>query len=289
MVLDKRRAISIRFRHAGTQLEARAEREIVVSCGAINSPKLLMLSGIGPADHLRAMTIPVALDLPGVGMNLQDHPRMPTRVRLSARPELDKESNLVEAGLFCNGSAQSRSAAPELQFLFSPLSLVESVRGEERAYFSVSVNISRPVSRGSIRLRSNDPLVAPAIRAGYFSDRSDMDLMIAGLRMSRELMRARVFEGTRLEEVVPGKEFNDRAPSIERAIRQYCETVYHPVGTCKMGIDDSAVVDPQLRVRGIEGLRVVDASIMPTITSGNTNAPTIMIAEKAADMIKAAL
>lgn len=284
---DKRRAISLKYLQAGRQCEARSKREIILSGGAVNSPKLLMQSGIGPADHLRALQIPVVADLPGVGQNLQDHPRMPLSYSLSTIPRVHKDSNMAEAGLFCNGSPQSESLAPELQYHFIPINQLEIVNGEYRANVGLHVSLSRPLSRGSISLRSKHSQETPIIRANYFSERADMDLMIEGLRISRGLLRAKAFDGIRLQEVIPGEVFDDSPESLERAIRLHCDTIWHPVGTCKMGTDAYAVVDPELRVHGIDGLRVVDASVMPTITSGNTNAPTIMIAEKAADMIKA--
>lgn len=283
---DKRRAISLKYLQAGRLCEARSKREIILSGGAVNSPKLLMQSGIGPADHLSAIQIPVVADLTGVGQNLQDHPRMPLSYSLSTIPHVHKDSNMAEAGLFCNGSPKSESMAPELQYHFIPINQLEIVNGEYRANVGLHVSLSRPLSRGSISLRSKHSQDTPIIRANYFSERADMDLMIEGLRISRQLMRAKAFDGVRLQEVIPGVAFDDSSESLERAIRLHCDTIWHPVGTCKMGADANAVVDLELRVHGIDGLRVVDASIMPTIPSGNTNAPTIMIAEKAADMIK---
>ena len=286
IAFDKGRAISVQYLQAGRRHEARSKREIILSGGAVNSPKLLMQSGVGPAVHLQALKIPVVADLLGVGQNLQDHPRMPLSYRSSTVPRIHQDSNMAEAGLFCNGSPKSESLAPELQYHFMAINLLEKVNGEYRADFGVSVSLSRPLSRGSISLRSTNHQETPIIRANYFSERADMDLMIEGLRISRGLMRAKAFDGIRLQEVIPGEVFDDSPESLERAIRLHCDTIWHPVGTCKMGTDANAVVDPELRVHGIDGLRVVDASIMPTIPGGNTNAPTIMIAEKAADMIK---
>jgi choline dehydrogenase-like flavoprotein len=287
IVFDKQRAVSVRYRQRGEQQEARVMREVIVSCGAVESPKLLMLSGIGPADELRSFGIPIVVDLPGVGRNLQDHPRMPVRARLPALPRLDRDSSNSEAGLFCNAAASSGSSAPELQYHTTVIGLVESVNSETRAHCAIQVVLTRPLSRGTVALRSANPFDHPVIRPAYFSERPDMDLMIKGLRIGRELLRARAFDGLRLEETLPGEHCGDQPASLESVVRQNCDVIWHPVGTCKMGVDAAAVVDPLLRVRGVEALRIADASVMPRITSGNTNAPTIMIAEKAADLAKA--
>lgn len=201
----------------------------------------------------------------------------------SYRP-VDASSNLVEAGLFC--SPRPGPVAPELYFHFLPVAMVETRDGKECSAFSIVCVVLRPKSRGSLQLQSSDPATPPVIRAGYYSDRADMALMIDGLKISRAISKSKAFKSILVEEAVPGAAVNDDA-ALEAYVREAGDTLFHPVGTCKMGMDPQAVVDSQLCVRGVEALRVIDASIMPTITSGPTNAPAIMIGEKGADMIKA--
>jgi choline dehydrogenase len=281
-----RRAAAVRYLRNGVEEEASARAEVVVCGGAINSPKLLMLSGVGPADHLRALGIPVLRDSPGVGRNLQDHPLARIRCWTSAHRPVDASSNLVEAGLFCNGPAAPTAPAPELYFHFLPVAAVETVNGKERSAFAIAAVVLPPKSRGLLQLRSADPAVAPVIRANYYAEPADLALMVQGLKIARSLARTRALSGIVVEEALPGEPVKSDA-ALEAYVRDTSDTIFHPVGTCKMGTDPLAVVDPHLRVRGVEALRVVDASIMPTITTGNTNAPAIMIGEKGADAIKA--
>jgi choline dehydrogenase-like flavoprotein len=284
IVFEGRRATGVRYARDEIAVEASARREVILCGGTINSPQLLMLSGIGPADHLRSLGIPVLADLPGVGQNLQDHPM--TRLRcwtLIHRP-VDPSSNLVEAGLFC--SVGRGLGAPELYFHFLPVAMVETQNGQERSAFSLVSVVLRPESRGSVRLASLNPATAPVIRAGYYSVRADLAMMIEGLKIARALTRTHALESIIVEESLPGATVAGDV-ALEAYIRATSDTLFHPVGTCRMGTDAQAVVDPRLRVRGVEALRVIDASIMPTITSGPTNAPAIMIGEKGADMIKA--
>ncbi|MFL6623975.1 MAG: GMC family oxidoreductase [Sulfurifustis sp.] len=285
IVFEGKRAAGVYYVRSGIEAQVFARGEVVLCGGTINSPKLLMLSGIGPAGHLQRLGIPVRVDAPGVGANLQDHPFARVRCWTSGHRPVDVASNLVEAGLFC--SSRPGPVAPELYIHFLPVAVVETLNnGKERSAFGIVSAVQRPNSRGELRLRSADPAAAPIIRAGYYSDPADLTLMVEGLKIARGLARTRAFAGIVTEEALPGVAIADDE-SLEAYVRQTGETIYHPVGTCKMGIDAHAVVDPQLRVRGVEGLRVIDASIMPTITSGNTNAPAIMIGEKGADMIKA--
>ena len=284
IVFEGRRATGVRYARNEIAEEVSARREVVLCGGTINSPQLLMLSGIGPADHLRSLGIPVLADLPGVGQNLQDHPMARCRCWTSTHRPVDASSNLVEAGLFC--SVGRGPVAPELYFHFLPVAMVETQNGKERSAFSIVSVVLRPKSRGSLQLQSPNPATAPVIRARYYSERTDLALMIEGLKIARALARTHALEGIFVEESLPGAGvIGDVA--LEAYIRETGDTLFHPVGTCKMGTDAQAVVDPHLRVRGVEALRVIDASIMPTITSGPTNAPAIMIGEKGADMIKA--
>jgi choline dehydrogenase len=298
---DKRAAI-VSFQQGANSVQERAEREIILCAGAIGSPQLLMLSGVGPADHLRQFNVPVVCDLPSVGKNLQDHPACAAvyactkpvslataesfsnlvRYMVSKRGPLT--SNVAEAGAFIKTS--SRAAIPDLQFHFGVGYFVEHgfqrIKGHA---FTLGPTLLHPFSRGDIRLRSSNPLDSPSIRANYLSDSRDLDVMLEGLKLARTLAATKAFDGYRGAELHPGSTSTDDA-ALRAHIAKFTETLYHPVGTCKMGQDASSVVDSELRVHGVEGLRVVDASIMPTVVGGNTNEPTIMIAEKAADLIR---
>lgn len=283
IAFEGKRATGVRYTRAGNTDEATARHEVILCGGAINSPQLLMLSGIGPADHLNSLGIEIVADLPGVGQNLQDHSMTRLRCWASEYTPVDETSNLVEAGLFC--SVGSNPVAPELYFHFLPVAMLETVDGKERAAFSIVCVVLRPKSRGSIKLASANPATAPVIQPNYYSNREDLALMIAGLKISRALTQTSAFGDITVEEAVPGLSVNDDK-GLEAYIRETGDTLFHPVGTCKMGTDAQAVVDPHLCVHGVQGLRVIDASIMPSITSGPTNAPAIMIGEKGADMIR---
>jgi choline dehydrogenase len=282
----------------------RAEREVILCAGSVGSPHLLLLSGVGPADQLRSFSIPVVSDLPGVGANLQDHAviavvhecREPislnnaesavSSLRYSCFKQGPRTSNVGEAGGFLK--VLPESTTPDLQFHFAPNSFYErGPKPPKKHYFSFVPTLVRPRSSGRIGLRSSNPLDAPRIEANYLADSRDRDVLREGIRLARKLALAPAFVRFRGREVHPGGAVQtDQA--VGAYIRRMADTLFHPVGTCKMGnIDDAlAVVDSDLRVRGVERLRVVDASVMPIITSGNTNAATMMIAEKAADLIK---
>jgi choline dehydrogenase len=251
---------------------------------------------------LRDLNIPVVCDLPGVGKNLQDHPctgvafectkpvslasaeTFSNLVRYLCFKRGPLTSNVAESGAFIRTSP--RCQIPDLQFHFGVGYFVEhGFQTFDGHAFTFGATLLHPYSRGDIRLRSSNPLDAPSIRANYFADERDMDVMLEGVKLSRTLAATRAFAQYRGRELHPGPDAKDNA-ALRSHIAKFTETLYHPVGTCKMGHDDEAVVDSELRVRGVEGLRVVDASIMPTVVGGNTNAPTIMIAEKAADLIK---
>ena len=302
IVFEGKRAALVSFQKDGGSAQERAEREIILCAGAIGSPQLLMLSGIGPAKHLRSLDIPVLCDLPGVGANLQDHPAVPvayecsqaiTLANAETLPNLVRymafktgplTSNVGEAGGFVKSSP--RCAAPDLQYHFAPGYFVEHgfQKVKEHAY-TFGPTLVRPYSRGTLTLRSSNPLDAPVIHANYFSDPRDTQAILEGLKIARAIGAAKAFAKYRKRELLPGADAKDDQ-ALRAHLAKFGETLYHPVGTCKMGSDGNAVVDSELRVRGVEGLRVVDASIMPIIPGGNTNAPTIMIAERAADLIK---
>jgi len=306
--MDGRRATGVSYRRNGRMLEARAQREVILSGGAFNTPQLLQLSGIGPADHLLKLGIAVRHDLPGVGANLNDHPDIVIQHRCKQPVSLysaatapgkwlaglqwfltrggQAASNHFEAGAFIRSRAGIEQ--PDLQFTFMPLAVkpgtVESVRCHA---FQAHIDLMRPRSRGSVRLRSTDPREPPAIRFNYLADTQDRADLRAGVRLLREVLAQKALDPYRGEEIYPGDAVESE-DAIDAWIRQALETCYHPVGTCKMGLasDPMAVVDGELRLQGLQGLRVVDASVMPAIVSGNTNAPTIAIAERASDMIR---
>ena len=299
---EGKRAAIVSFQDGSGSRQERAEREIILCAGAVGSPQLLMLSGVGPAAHLRHFDVPVVCDLPGVGANLQDHPctgvayactqpislasaeSFSNLVRYLVSKKGPLTSNVAESGAFIRTSAAG--PVPDLQFHFGVGYFVDhGFRQIEGHAFTFGPTLLHPYSRGEIRLRSSNPLDAPFIRANYLADSRDMSVLLEGVKLSRTLATTRAFSPYCGTELHPGPEAKDDQ-ALRAHVAQFTETLYHPVGTCKMGHDAAAVVDSELRVRGVEGLRVVDASIMPTVVGGNTNAPTIMIAEKAAEMIK---
>jgi len=303
--VDAGRAHGIVLRQGRQRQHLHARREVLLSAGAVNSPQLLMLSGIGPADALRAHGITVRLDQPQVGANLQDHLDICTLYRTVPGVSYDRaselkiafdwflrghrgagSSNIAEAG----GFVRSRFAADEradIQFHFVPAMLDDHVRHRLPGDgYTLHACYLHPRSRGRIALAGADPSLAPRIHANYLGDDDGFDLkmMIEAARLSRDLLRQRAFDRWRRAPIFPAREDLDDA-GLEAFIRAKAETIYHPVGTCRMGSDDAAVLDPQLRLRGVDGLRVIDASAMPTLVSGNTNAPVIMMAERAAALI----
>jgi choline dehydrogenase len=303
ITFDGDRASGVVYEQDGRRTEVAAESEVVLSAGAVNSPHLLMLSGVGPADHLAEHGVDVQEDLPGVGKNLQDHLFAFTIHETTETDTLEAAEslvNLVRYMLFKSGPLTSNSAesggfayaddeepAPDLQFHFCPGFVMNHGRDNPDQGHGVSLGATqvRPESRGEVRLRSADPFDDPAIDPNYLDEEKDLEVLVEGVKQAREIFDAEAFEGVLGREVWPGEGVRTDE-GIAEHIRETAHTVYHPVGTCKMGDDEMAVVDDRLRVHGVEGLRVVDASVMPTISSGNTNAPTIMVAEKAADLIR---
>jgi len=308
LILEGTRCVGVAFRQNGVDREVRAAREVLLSGGAVNSPHLLQVSGIGPAEHLKSIGVEVRHDLPGVGSHLIDHyiARVSHRVKdgltsinqLSRGPRLVREIGrfLIEgrgALTFGVTSAQvfARSreglASPDLQLLFTPASYDPQRFGqlERKPGMTVAVCVVRPDSRGSIMASSADPLARPAIRPNYLSAPTDRQVLAAGIRHARRIFAAPAIARHSVAEILPGPEFETDDALVDYT-RRTGNTIYHPVGTCKMGEDPMAVVDARLKVHGLAGLRVIDASIMPTLTTGNTNAPTIMIGEKGAAMIR---
>jgi choline dehydrogenase-like flavoprotein len=303
VLIEGRRAVGVEYRQRDRDVRVDAGC-VILAGGAINSPQLLMLSGIGPADHLRDHGIAPAHDLAGVGGNLQDHLDICTLVRSTKPVTYDKTSdvavalefltkrsgigtsNIAEAGGFVH-SRHATDARCDLQFHFVPALLDQHGRHRLDGYgYTLHVCALRPKSRGTIRLQSSDPFAHPAISPGYLGDAQghDLEMLLEGARISREIFAQAPFAKYRGEEIFPGPTVRSDT-DLEAFVRRKAETIYHPVGTCRMGDGDDAVVDSELRVRGIEGLRVVDASVMPSLIGGNTNAPTMMIAERAADLL----
>ncbi|MBZ0229536.1 MAG: GMC family oxidoreductase N-terminal domain-containing protein, partial [Bauldia sp.] len=312
--VENRRAVAVEFTQGGQSRRVRAGREVVLSAGAVNSPQILMLSGIGNADELMLHGVEVARHLPGVGKNLQDHVdvcvvhEVTQPLTLYSDLRIDRlTASIIRGFLFGKGVAttfpyeggaflKSRPglAAPDIQAHFMPAlektanlhwpSLFGRARVEENHGITVRVGPLNPESRGAITLRSADPRDPPRIFANYLSTEFDKDTTIAGVKMMRDVIAQPAFDGLRGRELAPGPDCRSDA-ELKQWLKGAGGTTLHPVGTCRMGRDEMAVVDARLKVHGIDGLRVADASIMPVISSGNTNAPTIMIGEKAADMI----
>lgn len=305
ILFEDDRAIGVQFQQEGRPLRADAVEEVLVAGGAVNSPQLLMCSGIGDERHLSEHDIELRTDLPGVGRNLQDHLFAFVIYEATQGGTLDDAgrirdllkyfllkrgpltSNVGEAGGFVRTDGDR--SVPDLQFHFAPGYFMRHGfdNPEEGHGLSLGATQLRPESRGRITLRSADPTDDPIIDPNYLDADRDLDVLVEGIKRGREILQADAFDGVRGEEVWPGEDVQTDA-EIETHVRETAHTVYHPVGTCKMGDGEEAVVDDRLRVHGVDGLRVVDASVMPTLVGGNTNAPTIMIAEKAADMIREA-
>ena len=306
VLLKNGRAVGVAYARGGREVKVRAEREVLLSGGAINSPQLLMLSGIGPADHLRQHGITVNLDAPQVGQNLQDHLDICTLQHSTQRVTYDRtselktafdyflrghsgpgSSNIAEAGAFVRSSLAPDHRA-DIQLHFVPAMLDDHGRNRLAGDgYTLHACFLRPRSRGRIRLNNADPRANARIEANYLSDPEGFDLkmMLECAKLSRELFAQKAFDSYRGAPIFPSRSDLSDSELIE-FIRAKAESVYHPSGTCRMGSDEASVVDPELRVRGVEGLRVVDASVMPSLIGGNTNAPTIMIAERASDLIR---
>ncbi|MDP3085799.1 MAG: choline dehydrogenase [Rubrivivax sp.] len=310
ILMEGRRAVGVELQQGAARRELRVRREVLLAAGALQSPQILMLSGIGPGTHLQQHGIAVAHDLPGVGRHLHDHVDVVQVVDVPQAKDLFGLSltgawralqgifewrahrsgmlttNFAEAGAFLR--SRPDEALPDLQLHFVVGKLVDHGRKTVFGHgFSCHVCVLRPKSRGSVTLASADPTAPPAIDPAYFADRDDLERLLAGFKLMRGILQQPALAG------FAGRELGVSAAAqtdaqIEHFLRERADTIYHPVGSCRMGPGELDVVDAQLHVHGVEGLRVVDASIMPRIVSGNTNAPVIMIAEKAVDMIRAA-
>jgi choline dehydrogenase-like flavoprotein len=310
IVLEGKRAVGVEVRQGGATRQLQAKREVLLSAGALQSPQILMLSGIGPGAELQRHGLTVQHDLPGVGQNLHDHMDV---VQVVDAPHLKElfglsltgawhalkgifewrsqrsgmlTTNFAEAGAFLRSSPDV--ATPDLQLHFVIGKLVDHGRKTVLGHgYSCHVCLLRPTSRGSLTLKSADPMAAPAIDLGFMQTAEDVQRMVRGFKLMRQVLQQPALAGLGGREL-PHTAAAQTDAQIEQVIRNHGDTIYHPVGSCRMGPGPMDVVDAQLKVHGLAGLRVVDASIMPSIVSGNTNAPTIMIAEKAADMIRMA-
>lgn len=310
VLLENKKAVGVAYQHEGVTKEVKASAEVILAGGAINSPQLLLLSGIGAKADLESYNIEQQHELPGVGENLQDHldiiilhkssKALSYGFSLSSLPQLLKapfdyyfakkgilSSNAAEAGGFIRSELSNFEAEAEadLQFHFTPAFLVDHGRKQTYGHaYSLHICWLRPKSRGSVKLKSSEALADPAIRYNYLDHPDDVKGMVAAVKEGRKILDAQAFDQYRKEELKPGEKIQSDA-EIEQFVRENAETVYHPVGTCKMGSDELAVVDDQLKVHGIENLRVADASIMPTLIGGNTNVPSMVIGLKAAAAI----
>ncbi|WP_070988535.1 choline dehydrogenase [Halofilum ochraceum] len=305
VIMDGKKAIGVEYRQNGRTIRVRARREVLVCASAFNSPKLLMLSGIGPAEHLREHGIDVVHDLPGVGENLQDHLEVWVQQRCTQKITLNGWLNplaqawigarwlLFKSGLGgtnhfeSNGYIRSRAGLkyPDVQYHFLAGAIAYDGSSAVKGHgFQVHLGHNKPKSRGWVRLRSADPAAPPRMFFNYLAEEEDRRAYRDAVRFTREIFAQQAFDEFRGAEVAPGDDVQSD-DELDNWVADSAETAYHPCGTCRMGKDDMSVVDPECRVHGIENLRVVDSSIMPTVTNGNINAPTIMIGEKAADHI----
>jgi choline dehydrogenase len=313
IILEGVRAIGIEYVRNGFRETSFVGKEIIVSAGSYNSPQLLMLSGIGPAEHLREKGIVPVVDLPGVGRNLSEHPNIimafgtPGKLGYTKFLRFDRAAMAVaqwflwHSGPFAtNGAAANiflrtrpECDRPDMQIICMPVNNTATlwfpgVRPQEIVGLSARLGALHPKSRGAVELRSSDPAESPRISFNMFSERDDLATMVAGVKLCREIYMALHRDGIVTEEILPGSQVQTDQ-DIEEFIRENAGHRSHPVGTCKMGTDRMSVVDEQLRVKGIAGLRIADASIMPELPSGNTNLPSIMIGEKASDLLKGKL
>ena len=300
ILFEGTRAVGVQASQLGQEQELRAEREVILCGGAYNSPQLLMLSGVGPAEHLAMREIEVLLDQPAVGENLSDHAAAqlvwttpePESLLLALEPPALEEFEATQTGPFASNLAEAGgfarvgdgAPAPDTQFHVAPVHIVdEGMRDPEAHGVWASPCLLTPHSRGSVRLASNDPTAKPIVHNAFYTEGDDMQRMIGGLRLLLDVCAQPAMKP------YADAPFNVPDGDSDEAMRAHVArttfAIYHPCGTCRMGEDASAVVDEQLRVNGLEGLRVVDASVMPTVPRGNTNAPTIAVAERAADLI----
>jgi choline dehydrogenase len=282
LLIERGRVTGVEYATRRALETIRAEREVVLCCGAFETPKLLMLSGLGPSAELALHGIDTVRDLPGVGQNLKDH--LLLGVGFESKLPLAEPELLAEAALFTRTPTASPLESPNLQFFFVPIRFVAEAQQRSGAGFTIIPILAQPRSCGSVTLTSRDPAALARVDPRYLSVDDDLAVIEHGIRYARELAHARAFDNLRGAEISPGRGLAGSA-ELRQYIRRAVNTVWHPSGTCRMGPDEEAVVDPELRVRGVEGLRIADASIMPTPVSGNPNAAVMMIAERAAALV----
>ena len=283
LLFEGKRAVGVEYQQGGKSIQARASSEVVVSMGPLNTPKLLMHSGIGPADQLKQFDIPVLANLGGVGENLQDH----LNVRMCWASKVQQQIPMVicESSMFTFTRDGVPNASPDLQLFFGGFAFPGLGADFNKGFALVPV-VCRPQSVGRVWLKSASPTDALNIQTNYLTADYDMKVLLAGLRLGREIVATKAFDEIRGAELIPGPQIGDDEQKLRKYVRDTCITDWHPSGTCAMGLSSDAVVDPRLRVYGVDGLRVVDASVMPSVVSGNLQASIFMIGEKAADMIK---
>lgn len=275
VLIERGRAIGVEYVANGRREVVRAAREVVLCAGVIGTPKLLMLSGLGPAAELRRYRIGVVADLPAVGAHLQDHVKISVRWRGRAL----LPASTATAALFVQSSVRRGTPSPDLQFY------VGRGLAQEDPFATITIALQRPASRGRVALRSADAADPPLIEPRYLSEPADLTALVEGVALIREVGNTAAFRAVHEEETEPGAAVTTR-PAVEAFIRRAVDTIYHPAGTCRMGTGDDAVLDPVLRVRGVDGLRVADASIMPAVVNAPTHAACVMIGEKCADLLR---
>jgi choline dehydrogenase len=284
LLFDGDRCTGVRYARDGEVHELRVGGEVVVCAGAVDSPALLLRSGIGPADELGALGIDVVADVPGVGRNLHDHLLMGV-IWEAAQPVPPPVNNMAESSMFVRSDPGLR--VPDLHFMCIHVPFHLPTFTVPEGAWTIAVGLVRPASRGTLRLRSADPADPPVIDPAYLREEADVAAMVRGVEIVRDLVAASAFDDWRGAEALPGAGVQGDT-ALREFVRSAAGSYFHPVGTCRMGVGPDAVVDPELRVRGIAGLRVADASIMPDVVSANTNTAAMVIGEKAADLVRAA-
>ena len=284
LLFDGRRCVGVEYRQNDEMQTAYADLEVIVSAGAIESPKLLLLSGIGAPAQLKQFGLPVVAELPGVGENFHNHV-LTGVINEAAQPVPPPHQNLSESALFC--SSRPGWPAPDLQiaFVHVPFNIIIG-QGHPNS-ISILPGVVRPLSRGWIRLASSNPLDKPLVNPNYLSEKADLERLVQGVKIARKIFGTRAFSRWVKQELMPGPDIQTEA-QLRAFVRANADSYHHQAGSCRMGLDALAVVDPELRVHGVEGLRVADASVMPSVPSGNCHTGILMIAEKAADLIKRA-
>ena len=282
LILEGKRAAGVEYVQNGETRQARANGEVIVSMGPLNTPKMLLLSGIGPAAQLKEHKLPVVADLPGVGENLQDH----LNVRMCWESKIEQQIPMIicESSMFTFTRDGVPNASPDLQLFFGGFAFPGLGADFNRGFALVPV-VCRPQSTGRVWLKSTNPMEPLNILTNYLTSDYDMSVLLAGIKLGREIVQTKAFDEMRGKELIPGPGIGDDEQKLRKYIKDTCITDWHPSGTCKMGLDSMAVVDSRLRVYGVDKLRVVDASIMPSVVSGNLQATIFMLAEKGADMI----